>query len=770
MSDQDHLQQSRYKSYANNNSDSNSNATSFFSNLFGIFEGSPTYKQRRKKGHVQSSLSRSVSRSSSVSSSHIRLEDFVDRGRSRNVASGHPHSSASLSRERSQPYPSPYSHIHRQHSLPHLPPTDAPFQYDEIPPDTTPLFHQQARSDLMPTDRFIRKSFPDANPIISHGLTAQQQTLQQSNPFSVEDSSIDYDTFPAVPSQSPLGLHYDIDQKHRAYTCPLISCNKPFKRTEHLKRHIRTHTLEKPFLCPVCHKHFSRRDNLNQHIKIHGRSLSAIMKGDVAQEMGCLDDSINTMSTSPEMNTLGALSGLNPATAGMWREGSEDSDLSGAESEGFGDDGIGFFDQGQQHAMGVSASNSAAAVTAEPMFIDMGSSNVGGASGMSGGLGDIQMEDEIPRGSEEGMMQPHAHALQYATVAQNFTPDSALWAQQSPAFPSPSQQQHARHMSRSSMSGSPVGMIARHTHSSSSSTSSLSAFGSGTGSGDEYGTSMSLPLYERSGMYTSGGVAAAETGNATGASGAGALAGSSMRRPRSMTPSLFGRGVEESGIRRPVSSVSSLNESGVNGNRGRGETGSGSERPSPVPMISSMNVGGGQRVYHHQQRQQQQHPYAQSGSRGGSSTHSSPAVYNVSLGSVHSAGGESVQQPTYPSQQPQPQQQQQQHQQQHQQQQDGIQGGGLRRSESRTSFSDGQEMFGISQHPMTTYHQHSHHHHQQQQQQPLTESPVPYTIELPQQQQQQQQHWNSHHHHHHHHHHGNVMSMVDVYDSSQQQQ
>ena len=614
----------------------------------------------------------------------------------------------------------------------------------------------------MPGDRYIRRSLPDINPIISHGFTTQQQTLQQSNPFSVEDSSIGYDIFPTVTSHSSPGLHYDIDHKHRAHTCPLISCNKLFKRTEHLKRHLRTHTLEKPFLCPVCHKHFSRRDNLNQHIKIHDRSdgtIIGLLKGDPAQEMGGLDDPINTMGTGPEMNTLGMLSGLNPAAMGMWREGSEDSDLSGAESEGFGDDGIGFFDQQQQqqHAMGANASNTAATATADPMFIGVGASNVRGASGMSGGLGDIQMEDEISRESEEGMMQqPHTHALQYATVAQNFASDSVLWAQHSPAFPSPSQQQqqHVRHTNRSSISGSPVGMIARHHHSSSSSASSLSAFG--TGSGDEYGTSMSLPMYERPGMYTpSGGVVAAETGNAT---GAGVGAGSSTRRPRSMTPSLFGRGVEESGIRKPLSSVSSLNESGVNRNRSRGESGGGSERLSPVPMISSMNMGGGQRVYH----QHQHHPYVNSGE---SSTHSSPAVYNVSLGNVHSATGESVQQPPHPSQQhshPHPQQQQQ------QQQQDGIQGGGLGRPESRTSFDDEQEMFGISQqqHPMTTYHQHSHHHHHQHQhqQQPLTESPVPYTIELPQ---HQQPHWNSHHHHHHHH--RDVMNMVGVYDSSQQQ-
>lgn len=50
-------------------------------------------------------------------------------------------------------------------------------------------------------------------------------------------------------------------------------CGRRFKRMEHLKRHNRTHTQERPHKCPVanCGKSFGRSDNLAQHLKTHFR-------------------------------------------------------------------------------------------------------------------------------------------------------------------------------------------------------------------------------------------------------------------------------------------------------------------------------------------------------------------------------------------------------------------------------------------------------------------------------------------------------------------
>ncbi|ORY06344.1 hypothetical protein K493DRAFT_150909, partial [Basidiobolus meristosporus CBS 931.73] len=55
------------------------------------------------------------------------------------------------------------------------------------------------------------------------------------------------------------------------HICTVSGCKMRFKRLEHLKRHMRVHTLERPFTCTFigCHKTFSRRDNLGQHMRTH---------------------------------------------------------------------------------------------------------------------------------------------------------------------------------------------------------------------------------------------------------------------------------------------------------------------------------------------------------------------------------------------------------------------------------------------------------------------------------------------------------------------
>ena len=60
----------------------------------------------------------------------------------------------------------------------------------------------------------------------------------------------------------------DPKKKHK---CPI--CESRFQRPEHVKRHLKSHSSEKPFQCdePDCGKCFNRKDNLKAHLKkIHG--------------------------------------------------------------------------------------------------------------------------------------------------------------------------------------------------------------------------------------------------------------------------------------------------------------------------------------------------------------------------------------------------------------------------------------------------------------------------------------------------------------------
>lgn len=276
---------------------------------FTLFEGSPTYKQRRKKTTLKPSSLSAVTTGES--------EEQPARGRFLHRTPNASDSSPSMSAEPASRDPSP------------APPANL---------SAADMFRKQARGELIngngtiPSNR-KRHSMIDprhvgvyyegvqgVNPIVTE-IPGSACNYSSSSYWSASSDMVDMPggalaprgrsvdsryraPYVAVPQPSlSAGYadpsydtdvpersldHYPTESSHsylstfpsslsasngvaKIHSCPLVTCGKQFKRMEHLKRHLRTHTLERPFVCPKCKKRFSRNDNLGQHLRVHDR-------------------------------------------------------------------------------------------------------------------------------------------------------------------------------------------------------------------------------------------------------------------------------------------------------------------------------------------------------------------------------------------------------------------------------------------------------------------------------------------------------------------
>uniref|UniRef100_A0A1I8GRD5 Early growth response protein 1 n=1 Tax=Macrostomum lignano TaxID=282301 RepID=A0A1I8GRD5_9PLAT len=57
--------------------------------------------------------------------------------------------------------------------------------------------------------------------------------------------------------------------REKPHCCTVPDCDRRFSRSDELTRHLRTHTGQKPFQCPLCSRSFSRSDHLTTHHRTH---------------------------------------------------------------------------------------------------------------------------------------------------------------------------------------------------------------------------------------------------------------------------------------------------------------------------------------------------------------------------------------------------------------------------------------------------------------------------------------------------------------------
>jgi len=97
------------------------------------------------------------------------------------------------------------------------------------------------------------------------GISSEEEDVDTSDRDSAGSSPT-----PAVARRKRRAPHpLVISSRDKPHVCSVGDCESRFKRPEHLRRHEKTHTGERPFSCIICGRKFGRNDNLQIHMKTH---------------------------------------------------------------------------------------------------------------------------------------------------------------------------------------------------------------------------------------------------------------------------------------------------------------------------------------------------------------------------------------------------------------------------------------------------------------------------------------------------------------------
>ena len=212
-------------------------------NVYSVIEGSPTYKQRRRRSSIPPQAANPTNATNGVANGlphQVHKQSDLRRSVSASVG---PVPEGEEGQDGGSPpsIPNSYANMLQNHK-----------EMLEMSRNGTPLPSLES-NDAQNGMGMMQQQEEFAN--------FQGDMSQQSMGNSA--SSRDRPGGPVRRARSATMMELG-PYPHKSHSCPIPTCGRLFKRLEHLKRHVRTHTQERPYVCPHCSKAFSRSDNLAQ--------------------------------------------------------------------------------------------------------------------------------------------------------------------------------------------------------------------------------------------------------------------------------------------------------------------------------------------------------------------------------------------------------------------------------------------------------------------------------------------------------------------------